>query len=82
MHQKIFQMGFSTETVSLYLLCCGLVDAGTTLSIKNLLEVWNATPEAMHISFQELENRGVVIKIISDGKSNQIYKLNHVEAWK
>lgn len=82
MHQKIFQMGFSTETVSLYLLCCGLVDAGTTLSIKNLLEVWNATPEAMHTSFQELEKRGVVIKIISDGKSNQIYKLNHVEAWK
>lgn len=81
MQQKIFQMGFSTETVSLYLLCCGLEDAGTTLSVKNLLEVWNAAPEVMQTSFQELEDRGVVKRILSDGK-NHIYKLNHVEAWK
>jgi len=82
MNQKIFQMGLSTETVSLYLLCCGLADSGATLSTKNLLEIWNASPEAMHESFLELENRGIVLKIISDGKASHVYKLTDVDAWK
>jgi hypothetical protein len=75
-------MNLSTETVSLYLLCCGLADSGATLSVKNLLEIWNASPEAMNESFLELEERGIVLKIISDGKVNHIYKLNDVEEWK
>jgi hypothetical protein len=82
MNQRIFQMNLSTETVSLYLLCCGLADSGATLSVKNLLEIWNASPEAMNESFLELEERGIVLKIISDGKVNHIYKLNDVEEWK
>lgn len=82
MNQKIFNMGLSTETISLYLLCCGLADAGATLSIKNLLEIWNASPEAMNDSFLELENRGIVLKIISDGKANHIYKLTDEIDWK
>jgi hypothetical protein len=82
MNQKIFQMGLSTETVSLYLLCCGLADSGATLSVKNLIEIWNASPEAMNESFIELEERGIVLKIISDGKANHIYKLTDVEDWK
>jgi hypothetical protein len=82
MNQKIFQMGLSTETVSLYLLCSGLADAGATLSEKNLLEIWNASPEAMHASFLELEDHGIVVKIISDGKANHIYKLTDGHDWK
>lgn len=82
MNQKIFQMGLSTETVSLYLLCCGLADAGTTISTKNLQDIWNASPDAMHASFQELESRGIVSKILSDGKTNQIYRLLDVDNWK
>jgi hypothetical protein len=82
MNQKIFQMGLSTETVSLYLLCCGLADSGATISTKNLLEVWNASPEAMNASFHELEDRGIVLKIISDGKANHIYKLTDEHDWK
>jgi hypothetical protein len=82
MNQKIFLMGLSTETVSLYLLCCGLADSGTTLSTKNLLEVWNASPEAMTASFLELEDRGIVLKIISDGKASHVYKLTDEHDWK
>jgi hypothetical protein len=82
MNQKIFQMGLSTETVSLYLLCCSLAESGSTLSAKNLLEIWNASPEAMDTSFLELEDRGIVTKIISDGKSHHIYKLNDGDIWK
>jgi hypothetical protein len=82
MNQKIFQMGLSTETVSLYLLCCGLADSGATLSTKNLLEIWNSSPETMHASFVELEDRGIVLKIISDGKDNHIYRLTDEHNWK
>jgi hypothetical protein len=82
MNQKIFQMGLSTETVSLYLLCCGLADSGATLSTKNLLEVWNASPEAMNACFLELERHGIVMKIISDGKASHIYKLTDGNDWK
>ena len=82
MIQKIFQMGLSTETVSLYLLCCGLVDSGATLSTKTILEVWNASPKAMNTSVLELEDRGIVLKIISDGKINHIYKLTDDHNWK
>ena len=82
MNQKIFQMGLSTETVSLYLLCSGLADSGATLSTKNLLEIWNASPEALAASFHELEDRGIVLKIISDGKAHQIYKLTDAHDWR
>jgi replication initiation and membrane attachment protein DnaB len=81
MNQKIFEMGLSTETVSLYLLCCGIADSGATLSAKNLLEIWNASPEAMNTSFLELENLGIVLKIISDGKTHHIYKLTNDDDW-
>ncbi len=81
MNQKIFQMGLSTETISLYLLCCGIVDSGATLSTKNLLEIWNASPEAMNASFLELEDLRIVLKIISDGKTHHIYKLTNDDDW-
>ena len=81
MNRKIFEMGLSTETVSLYLLCCGSADSGATLSTQNLLEIWNASPEAMNTSFLELENLGIVLKIISDGKTHHIYKLTNDDDW-
>ena len=82
MHQKIFELGFPMETTSLYLLCCGLADAGSTLSIKNLLNVWNASPEALEAGLHELESHGILVKIISDGEKYQIYKLSDIENWK
>ncbi len=82
MNQIIFQMGLSTETVSLYLLCCGLAESGATLSTKNLLDIWNASPETMAASFLDLEEHGIVLKIISDGKVNHIYKLTDAHDWK
>ena len=82
MHQKIFEMGFSTETTSVYLLCCGLADAGSTLSAKNLLTVWNASPKALETGLQELEAHGVVVRILSDGDKHRIYKLTNIENWK
>jgi len=39
MSQKIFNIGLSVETVSVYLLCCSLADADTVISTKSLLEI-------------------------------------------
>ena len=82
MDQKIFNIGLSVETVSLYLLCCGLADAGSTISKKNILEIWNSSEEELRDSLQKLEEKNILLKILSDGKENDIYKLVDVKQWR
>ena len=48
MSQKIFDQNLSTETISVYLMCCGLTDAGSTLSTANLLEIWNGSDSSLY----------------------------------
>ena len=82
MDQKIFNIGLSVETVSLYLLCCGLADAGSAISKKNILEIWNSSEEELRDSLQKLEEKNILLKILSDGKENDIYKLVDVKQWR
>jgi len=87
MNQQIFKMGFSVETVSAYLLCCGIADNGETVSTKKLFERWNGTKESLMKSLEELEERNIIRKIISsDQDNNAIYQIadkwesgNHVK---
>ena len=81
MNQKIFDMGFSVETVSVYLLCCGLTDSETAISTKNLLGVWNSTEEALIEGLANLEEKHVLVKIISDREENNVYKIADVKDW-
>lgn len=80
MNQKIFKMGLSMEAVSLYLICSSLSDDQVTISSRNLMDRWNATPDAMDASMQELIHRNILQKIISDGK-NSIYKMTDDADW-
>ncbi len=82
MDQKIFNIGLSVETVSLYLLCCGLADAGGTISKKNILEIWNSSEEELRDGLHKLEEKNILLKILSDGKENDIYKLVDVKQWR
>ena len=82
MNQKIFNVGLSVEIVSLYLLCCGLADAGSAISKKNILEIWNSSEEELRDSLQKLEEKNILLKILSDGKENDIYKLVDVKQWR
>jgi len=82
MDQKIFNIGLSVEIVSLYLLCCGLADAGSAISKKNILEIWNSSEEELRDSLQKLEEKNILLKILSDGKENDIYKLVDVKQWR
>ena len=82
MDQKIFNIGLSMETVSLYLLCCGLADAGSTISKKNILEIWNSGEEELIDSLHTLEEKNILLRILSDGEKHDVYKLVGVEQWK
>ncbi len=82
MDQKIFNIGLSVETVSLYLLCCGLADAGSTISKKNILEIWNSGEEELKECLHTLEEYKILLRILSDGKEHDVYKLTDVKQWK
>lgn len=82
MNQKVFEMGLNIEATSLYLLCAGFVDAGTPLTRKNLLEVWNSTEEIFDQSAAILENRNVLKKIVSDQEGNEAYRIIDHQRWK
>ena len=82
MNQKIFDLGLSVETVSVYLLCCSFEDADTVISTKNLSGIWNSTKASLLEGLENLEKRNILRRIISDGAGNNVYKLSNVKNWK
>ncbi|TES94347.1 MAG: hypothetical protein E3J94_00600 [Desulfobacteraceae bacterium] len=82
MNQKIFNLGLSVETVSVYLTCCSLADIDTTVSTNKLSEMWNSTRASLLEGLKDLETRNILRRIISDGAGNIVYKLSDVKNWK
>jgi len=80
--QKIFQMGLSVETVSVYLLCCGLVEAGAALSVNNLKDKWNGTPQQLQEGLDALEKRNILFRIIADSNDRAVYRILDAGKWK
>jgi hypothetical protein len=81
MNQKIFQIDLSTESISAYLLCCGLADEGRTVSTKNLMEIWNSSKEALLKSLEDLEGKRIVQKKLTDLEESAVYELTDVHTW-
>jgi hypothetical protein len=81
MNQKIFDLGLSVETVSAYLLCCSLFDSDTVISTKNLLGIWNSTETALNQGLDELLERNILRRIISESEGNAVYSLNEATEW-
>ncbi len=82
MDQKIFGTGLSTEVISLYLLCCGLADADSPISTKNLAAVWNGSTQALHEGLAVLETANILEMMLSDGGDSSVYRLNDARKWK
>ena len=82
MSQKIFKLGLSVETVSVYLMCCSLADTDTTISTKKLTEMWNSTRSSLLEALKDLETRNILRRIISDRVENTVYILSDVKNWK
>jgi hypothetical protein len=80
--QRIFDLKLPTETISLYLLCCGIKDAGMTLTTKNILERWNGSEEFFHKAMKELEDRNIISKILSNGDKNDAFQIKDVHSWR
>lgn len=66
--QQIFRLGLDVEATSLYLLCCGLVDAGQPLSLATITPAWNLDRPALVTHLKVLMRQGI---LVADG---------HVEA--
>jgi hypothetical protein len=81
MNQQIFKLDLSTESVSAYLLCCGLADEGKSISMKNLMEIWTGTPPSLKESIQALQERKIIRIIVSDGEENTVFQLTDVHEW-
>jgi predicted transcriptional regulator len=81
MSQKIFKLGLSVETVSVYLMCCSLTDTDATISTKKLSEMWNSTRASLLEALKDLETRNILRRIISDRAGNTVYKLSDVKDW-
>jgi hypothetical protein len=81
MSQKIFAMGFSVETVSVYLLCCSLADNQTPISTQSLGEIFTGSREVLGVSLSALCEAQVLTKIISDQEAKAIYRMNDPEQW-
>jgi len=82
MNQEIFNLGLSVETVSVYLICCNLSDNNTVISTKNLSSMWNGTEALLIKGLEDLEERNILRKIISDREEKNIYQLSDVKDWK
>lgn len=81
MDQKIFNMDLSVETISLYLLFCGLTDEGNKITTDTVLDIWNGSRESLFSSISELEKRNIIRKIILDDAGNDVYRLVSSEKW-
>jgi predicted transcriptional regulator len=81
MSQKIFKLGLSVETVSVYLMCCSLADTDAPISTKKLSEMWNSTRASLLGGLKDLETRNILRRIISNRSGNTVYKLSDVNDW-
>ena len=81
MNQAIFSAGLPVETVSLYLLCCGLAEAGARISKADLLEIWNSSEAALTRGLDELESLNILRKILTDRESRSIYRMTEHSDW-
>jgi hypothetical protein len=81
MNQLIFQLGLSVETISLYLLCCGLADAGRAITTRNLMEIWNDTPDSLTEGLRLLESKNILRRILTDQQDRSAYQLTGIEHW-
>lgn len=80
MNQLIFQLGLPTETVSVYLLCCGLSDEGLVVTRRELAKIWNGDAQMLDEGISDLVDRNIVRRGGSDQGS--VLEVNPVGQWR
>lgn len=82
MSQKIFSMNLDVETVSLYLLCCAVADAGATITVKTLQAKWNGSQDALEHELRQLESRNILVRGGDDSQEEPEYRMVDEKLWR
>ncbi|CAB5088684.1 hypothetical protein D3OALGA1CA_757 [Olavius algarvensis associated proteobacterium Delta 3] len=80
-NQKIFNLGLSVETISLYLLCCGMAGTGIAITRQRLREKWNSSDNALARSLGELESMSILQPESPGMDDATAYILTEDEIW-
>ena len=81
MSQKIFSMNLDVETVSLYLLCCAVADAGAAITQTTLQEKWNGDRTDLERGLGELEDRNILSREEQETKGEPAYRVVDEKRW-
>jgi hypothetical protein len=82
MSQRIFSMNLAVETVSLYLLCCALADAGTPINRETVSARWNGSDAELEREIASLEKRNIICRNDAPTASPVTYQLVGDQAWR
>ena len=81
MSQKIFSMKLGVETVSLYLLCCAVADAGAAITRSTLQEKWNGNKTALERELRRLEDRNILSSDDEEVPGERVYRMVEEKRW-
>ncbi len=81
MNQKIFSMNLGVETVSLYLLCCAVADAGAAITRTTLQSKWNGDPAGLEGELGRLEDRHILCKDEEKKEDEPVYLVVDEKQW-
>jgi hypothetical protein len=82
MDQAIFNFGLSTQTISVYLMCCGLADMGNPVTVKAMLPIWSGSEEELRWGLTELEARHIIEKEAGQTPDLAPYRINPASKWR
>jgi len=82
MSQKIFSLNLDVETVSLYLLCCAVVDSGTAITRATLKEKWNGTQEELNRQIDQLEEMNILFRKGRTGNGESVFVVADEKRWR
>lgn len=80
MRQKIFSLNLDVETVSLYLLCCAVADAGAAVTVEALADKWNGDQVSLKRELKRLEQKNIICKKQAEAAPAQ-YQLVDDDQW-
>ena len=81
MSQKIFSMKLGVETVSLYLLCCAVADAGAAITRSTLQEKWNGNKTTLERELRRLEDRNILSSDDEEVHGERVYRMVEEKRW-
>ncbi len=82
MNQKIFSMNLDVETVSLYLLCCAVADAGASITRATLQDKWNGDRTTLKKELRRLEERNILCGDNTDVQGDSVYRMLDEKKWR